>query len=56
MDSMQKVEWMKRVEVIGLGEVYKVGQSVESKHLHQPQISCRNNPQNQAAKRRIVLA
>ena len=46
MDSMHKVGCMKRVGVIGLGEVYKVGQSVESKHLHQHRVSCRNIPQD----------
>ena len=53
MGSMQMAGCMKRVEVIGLGELYKVGQSVQSKHRHQhPQISRTNSPRNQASKRR----
>jgi hypothetical protein len=43
MGSMRMAGRMKRVEVIGLGELYEVSQSVQSKHLHQnPQISCRH--------------
>jgi hypothetical protein len=56
MGSMQMAGCMKRVEVIGLGELYKVGQSVQSKRRHQnPQISRRNSPQNQPSKRRSRL-